>query len=47
MPAATIADESTILRLERSAVSLLGIARGLMYFSPRNSRRYAPLLLLV
>ena len=29
------------------ARSLLGIARGLMYFSPRKSRRYAPLLLLV
>ena len=27
--------------------SLPGIARSLMYFSPRKSRRYAPLLLLV
>ncbi|PKZ46736.1 hypothetical protein, partial [Gardnerella vaginalis] len=36
-------------RLERSAndISLLIVARGLMYFSPRKSRRYAPLLLLV
>ncbi|EIK78865.1 hypothetical protein CGSMWGv55152_06098 [Gardnerella vaginalis 55152] len=36
-------------RLKRSAkdISLLIVARGLMYFSPRKSRRYAPLLLLV